>query len=34
MEFKLIKDLLQLHNGNIITENNNYIIVLPNIKNY
>lgn len=34
MEFKLIKDLLQLHNGNIITENNNYIIALPNIKNY
>ena len=34
VEFKLIKDLLQLHNGNIITENNNYIIALPNIKNY
>lgn len=34
VEFKLIKDLLQLHNGNIITENNNYIIVLPNIKDY
>lgn len=32
IEFKLIKDLLELHNGNIITENNNYIIVLPNIK--